>query len=83
MKKISQREARRLRARVAQLERDELLRVNRYRTDYPGGVHLATISGLPSFVDGKLACAHTLGAALVVRFDESAKRLLVYAVLPT
>ena len=41
---ISQREARQLRKRVAELERMIRQQNNRYAADYPGGVHLGSVS---------------------------------------
>lgn len=80
--KISQREAHRLRRRVVALESLEAERTRRYSTQYPGGVHLLWIDGLHDFKDGQLDAAVKMGAALVGRWDEHAKRLQIYAVLP-
>lgn len=80
--KISQREARRLRKRVQVLEEEQTTRISRYRNSYPGGVHLVTLNELADYVDGQLAAAAKLGAALVGRWDETGKQLYVYAVLP-
>lgn len=80
--KISQREARRLRKRVEQMEYDESRRITRYSAEYPGGVNIATLGGLESFDDGKLAAASLLGCAIVGRWHDSTKRLLIYAILP-
>ncbi len=80
--KISQREARRLKKRVQQLENEQAARINRWRTDYPGGVYLLTLTSLHDTANGKLAAAALFDAALVGRWDDSAKQLRVYAVLP-
>jgi hypothetical protein len=40
--KISQREARRLRKRVEELERADISRRNRWSADWPGGTNIAT-----------------------------------------
>ena len=44
MNHISQREARRLRKRVAELEQADAGRRNRWAADYPGGVNIDTIA---------------------------------------
>lgn len=68
--KISQREAQRLRKRVAELEQAEQTRLAAYRQDYPGGAHLVTIdlTNLPES-RGRLQGASKLGAALVGKID--------------
>ena len=75
--KISQREARRLRKRVQQLEREQVERTRRWSKEYPGGVHIKTWT--PSEVDVE-ACrvASALGHALVLRYDNG--KLYLYAV---
>lgn len=42
--KISQREARRLRKRVQELEDREEARLRSWSKDYPGGTHIATVA---------------------------------------
>jgi hypothetical protein len=81
-RKISQREALRLRRRVADLERVEAARTNRWAMTYPGGVHLTTVTDMPAFQDGHLEAASKMGAALVGRWDVAAKSLLIFAVMP-
>ena len=44
MAHISQREARRLLKRVTELERKESTRANAWVSDWPGGVHIATVT---------------------------------------
>ena len=75
--KISQREARRLRKRVQQLEREQVERTRRWSKEYPGGVHIQTWT--PSEVDAE-ACrvASALRYALVVRYESG--KLYLYAV---
>jgi tRNA G18 (ribose-2'-O)-methylase SpoU len=77
-KPISQREARRLRKRVADLATILAGQRNLWRTDYPGGVHLDTIS-----VNGTEAAivrtARALGHACVVINGSLADPVNVYA----
>ena len=75
--KISQREARRLRKRVRQLEHEQFERTKRWTKEYPGGVYLKAWT--PSEVDAE-ACrvASALGHALVLRYDTG--KLYLYAV---
>ena len=80
--KISQREALRLRKRVAELEEAERVRVAYYRQEYPGGVHLVTVDLSTLHEDrGRLQAGAKLGAALVAQNDGA--RLNVFAVLPS
>ncbi len=65
-KQISQREARRLKKRVEELELNERVRFNSYRSDYPGGVNIVSF-GLNDVAMGKLDTAAKLGCALVIR----------------
>jgi hypothetical protein len=81
-KQISQREANRLQKRVTALESANERRIARWTHDYPGGVNIATLDELPDFIDGKLSATAALGAAIVGRWDDSGKRLFIYAVLP-
>ena len=75
--KISQREARRLRKRVDELEQRERERFARWATTYPGGTNFHTFA-----VDKESAAAirvaRTLGHAVVVLIDNS-DRLMFYA----
>lgn len=43
MKKISQREARRLRKELQQFRDDRRTSLNRWSVDYPGGIHLGDV----------------------------------------
>ena len=75
MATISQREARRLRKRVAELEARETGRNRRWATDYPGGVCIATFNvSSPGW--HIVRTAKVLGhAVVVVPGDENALRL--------
>ena len=76
MAKISQREARRLRKRVHELEQQEFTRNRSWSSEYPGGVHLDTITvRVEEWWTVKTAVA--LGHAVVVKPD-SDKKLRVY-----
>ncbi len=82
MTRISQREARRLKKRVAELESAQSARTRRWGSDYPGGVNI-------DFIDVKdveataVRTAITLGHAVVLRMSEQhTNRVLVYAVKP-
>lgn len=65
MAAISQREARRLRKRVEELERQIRLRNNAWATEYPGGVHIATVVGSDTVATAVLT-ARKLRHAVVV-----------------
>jgi hypothetical protein len=80
--KISQREARRLRKRVNELELRDIQRCSRYSSEYPGGTHIARLDGMPDFTDGRIDAATKLGFALVAKWDEHQKVLQLYAVKP-
>lgn len=77
---ITQAAARAALKRVAQLEQEHSRRLNSYVTDYPGGVHMATI-GMGELSAGRLQASQSLGAAIVGRMDGQEMR--VYAILPT
>ena len=80
-RKISQREARRLRKRVNELEADVELRTRQWGSSYPGGVHITSfgVAGNPE-ERGAMESAQKLGAALVARCTD--KTLMIFAVLP-
>ena len=68
--KISQREARRLRKRVDELERQQLQRLSRWASNYPGGVVLGSIRRDKDCLTGRIDAAHMLAHAVVVRQGE-------------
>jgi len=75
--RISQREAHKLRKRVASLEQMERDRANAYQREYPGGIHVESIPLTP-IQYAKLYTTRRLGFALVgtvVNRDE----LTIYA----
>lgn len=81
MKTISQREARRLRKRVEELERHAALRANAWATDWPGGVHIDRIH--VNDIEVNIArTARKLGHALVIVPSHSDNHIDVYAVKP-
>ena len=67
MKKISQREARRLKRRVDELEKVIKAQRNSWVSDWPGGVHIATVHlGFDAMRESaKIATARKLGHAVV------------------
>ena len=65
---ISQREARRLRKRVNELERREADRVRVWSSDWPGGVHLFGVT-LQSDQIACLRTAQKLGHYLIAKID--------------
>ena len=75
--KISQREARELRRKVAALEGREAARFSRWSSDYPGGTHFATVT-LDDVTAARLRTARTLGHA-VVAIPQSDNRLYYFA----
>lgn len=68
MSRISQREARRLRKLVADLERREANRARTWSSEWPGGVHLFGVT-LQSDQIACLRTAQKLGHYLVVKVD--------------
>lgn len=72
--KISQREARRMKKRLAELEQMEERRRNAWRTDYPGGVNLVNISLADRpWVIATVKTARKLGHAVVVTSNGDAE----------
>lgn len=80
MKKISQREARRLRKRVAELEREKMLNASAWCREYIGGVNIDTIT-VHNMDWAIISTARKLGHAVVVLPGDNSS-LLVYAVRP-
>ena len=76
-KQISQAEARRLKKRVRELEDRDRIRMNRYRSDYPGGVFALGFS-MEVAPLAALTMATKLGCALVAKI--SGGQLDIYAV---
>jgi hypothetical protein len=74
---ISQREARRLKKRVEDLERERRQQVAAWTRDYPTGVNIETIS-LNDVEQATCNTAAILGHALVAKM--SGTNLLIYAV---
>lgn len=78
-RKISQREARRLRQRVQRFEDVERERLSRWGKNYPGGTNFLTLT-LDSVSAAKADTAQLLGAAIVGRMHDG--KLYLYAVPP-
>lgn len=78
-KQISQREARELRRRVAELEMERVQMFADWVRDYPNGVHIASIRDAPVTVItvAKINTARRLGHAVVV--TDSGDELRFYA----
>lgn len=78
MKKISQREARRLQKELARLENRLERMYNAYAREWPGGVHIAS-STLHSVTAAKIKTARRLGFAVVVTMSDNSDDVLFYA----
>lgn len=74
MKRISQREARRLRCRVAALEAEREQR----RNDYPGGWHIGSLTRHRDWFMGRIEAARLLRCTIVV--TEESNKLKFYAI---
>ena len=77
--KISQREARRLKKRVEELERIREQERERWVRDYPGGVHMGSLPREKDWLWGSLNAAQLLGHPIVVTTQENGE-LRFYAV---
>jgi hypothetical protein len=78
--KISQAEARRLRARVIELENRETIRRRRWGSEYPGGINVACLD-LDLTTGAELRTCQLLDRPIVVRVND-ANRCYFYAVQP-
>jgi hypothetical protein len=67
--KISQREARRLKKRVEDLERQQNLQRAVWNNSYPGGVHLGYLTLTADWFRGRLEASRMLGHPIVVTLD--------------
>lgn len=83
MSRISQREARRLRKRVAELERMDSQRRVSWAQDWPGGVHIGTEENVSEKVRSSVQTARRLGHAVVVKQEDQTPRLHFYALVDT
>lgn len=77
MSKISQREARQLRKRVAELEREQDRQRNAWATEWPGGVHIRTVT-VDEAAREAVRVSRLLGHAVVVTINCDG-RLNLYA----
>jgi hypothetical protein len=77
--KISQREARRLRKRVQELERQEEVRRRTWSREYPGGTNFHSFD-LDDVSTATVATAQALGHAIVCTI--SGRRLMFFALPP-
>ena len=75
---ISQREARRLKRRVSELERDEERRRNAWKMEWPGGTQLATILSPDPTTRAAITTARKLEHAVVATVQHDGT-LLFYA----
>lgn len=71
MKKISQREARRLQRELARLENQQQGQRAVFARDYPGGVHILTYSFRDSETIATFKTARRLGHAIVATIPDS------------
>jgi hypothetical protein len=71
---ISQREARRLKKRIAELEQIEMNRRNSWSADYPGGTHFWTLT-VADDSKAAIGTARKLGHAIVATLDGAQLRL--------
>jgi len=78
---ISQREARRLRKRVAEFEQDNSVRMQSWKINYPGGVYIVGIIPSLENTKGRLDAAKMLGCVLVARW-RNGETLDVFAIAP-
>lgn len=76
-KVISQREARKLRKRIEQLEERDRIRVSRYTSEFPGGTHIQSLT-LNEVPAARLQTVAKLEHALVAKV--SGAELHLYAV---
>lgn len=76
---ISQREARRLRKRVEELEERDRKRLAQWSAAYPGGTHMQTLA-LTEVSAATLNATKRLGFVMVAKIDGSAFH--IYAVKP-
>jgi hypothetical protein len=79
MNKISQREARALKKRVAALLAVEADRRSAWGSDYPGGVHLGTITRADDWLGGAIQAARKLKNAVVVAISDDLTKVRFYA----
>jgi hypothetical protein len=77
---ISQREARRLRKRVAELEQRENRRRSRCPVDYPGGLSIATQGDVSHWTLAALRTATTLGHYVIAVARPQDRDVVFYAV---
>lgn len=81
IRKISQREARRLYKRVQELEQSNAARLRAWSSEYPGGVNIAScVWSKTDVVPVAIHTARLLGYAVVV--TEHDGRVLFYGVKP-
>lgn len=76
---ISQREARRLKKRVAELERNHQANVLAWTRDYIGGVHVASVAA-DNVQMAQLRTAKRLGFAIVATVEWNGETVFFHAV---
>lgn len=83
MKKISQREARRLQGELARLVRQQRERDFAFAQDYPGGVHILTFGfGAYSQATTTLKTVRRLGHTIVATIPDAEGYVKFFAVKP-
>lgn len=79
-KRISQREARDLRKRVLELEREKARRACAYASDYPGGVNIGSIAWAdPTATVARLFTARQLGHGVIALPSPDFRTINFYA----
>jgi hypothetical protein len=79
LSRISQREAQRLRKRVAELERNHQANARAWTRDYVGGVHVASLNA-DAVTLAQLRASRRLGFALVATVEWSGDVVAFHAV---
>lgn len=78
--KISQREARRLKNRVVELEQLQAQQRSIWVRDYPRGVHLGSLNLDRDWFMGRIEAARMLGHPIVAIQNEAGTQIRFYAV---
>ena len=76
---ISQREARRLKKRVEELEQVISDQRNRWSSKYPGGIHIGTVTMERDWFIGRIEAARMMRHAVVATVPENNGKIEFYA----
>lgn len=76
---ISQREARRLKKRVEELEQIINGQRNRFARSYPGGTHIGTVTMERDWFLGRIEASRMLGHAVVATVHDNNGKIEFYA----